>query len=121
MFPAVFLLGATAVKISFQPPNRKTAGNIECNGVSVPNIFINLPFSHPLYIIIWTEAPKTFDSFVTEPGQRLKLMDARVLIHIPQVGAQRQVDAVNLLCRLKTHWPHTRRNGTKYFSTKAGA
>jgi hypothetical protein len=60
---------------------------MECNGVSVPNIF-NLPCSHPLYIIS-TEAPKAFDSFVTEPGQPLKLMDARVLIHIPQVGAQR--------------------------------
>ena len=40
----------STVKISFQPPNRKTAGNMECNGVSVPNIF-NLPFSHPLYIM----------------------------------------------------------------------
>ncbi|KAN0072114.1 hypothetical protein V8E54_009843 [Elaphomyces granulatus] len=91
----------STVKISFQPPNRQTAGNMECNGISIPNVF-NLPFTHP----ISTKAPEIFDSFVTAPGQPLNLMDARVLIRIPQVGAQRQVDAINLLCGLNPLAPY---------------
>ncbi|RHZ43366.1 uncharacterized protein CDV56_100183 [Aspergillus thermomutatus] len=90
---------ASNIVISFTPPERRTNRNVTCQGIAVPNIF-SLPYRNPLYLVK-TEFLEFFQSLATNPGQPLKLLNARVMFRIPHVGAARQVDAINLITNMK--------------------
>ncbi|QKX54099.1 uncharacterized protein TRUGW13939_01182 [Talaromyces rugulosus] len=86
----------TMVKLAFKHENKFDTKDTLCNAVSVPDIF-GLPYEGGCLFLVPSANFGFYSKFAAPVGQALVYLPTKLILHVPQSGAQRQVDAVNRL------------------------
>jgi DNA polymerase III delta prime subunit len=86
----------TMVKLAFKLPDKLDSKDTFCNAVAVPDMF-GLPYEGGCLFLVPGANFGFYSKFAAPVGQALVYLPTKLILRVPQSGAQRQVDAVNRL------------------------